>query len=80
MMRWTFTRKRDLDRVAADMASFGLVEREGTEKEQMCLEAFFALQSRGSVIKTINDHLKSHTERNFCGICGWIDDDCEHLK
>lgn len=78
-MRWTFTRKSRLDTIAADMASYDLVEREGTEQEHLYLKEYFSTQKRRSVINTINEHLDNHPGKNFCDVCGWIDDECEHM-
>jgi hypothetical protein len=78
-MRWFFTRKSTLDTIAADMASYGLEDREGTQQEHLYLKTFFGTQKRRSVISTINEHLDNHPGQNFCGDCGWIDGDCEHM-
>lgn len=78
-MRWTFTSKSRLDTIAADMASYGLEEREGTEQEHLYLKTFFSTQKRSAVIDEIEAHLDNHPGQNFCGACGWIDGDCEHM-
>ena len=73
-----FRRKDQLLTDVADMVSFNLDDRDGTDKEHEELRDIYSHRSKPELAVLKDKIIADHPNQTFCYIDGWLDKPCEH--